>query len=306
MHFGPLAIGTAPLGGLYAPVDDDGALETLERAAAAGITHFDTAPHYGRGLAETRLGAFLATRPSDDPITVSTKVGRSVRATARRAPDDLFVGAPPGESVHEFSPRAIDRQLAESRARLGREHLDAVFVHDPDDHLDDALVTLEHLRTLQAAGDIDAVGVGTNSPAVVTHLLDRVQLDVVLLAGRITLLDRSGDQVAARCAAEDVSLVAAGVFQSGILAGDAAATIDYRPADAAGRARVAALAAVCAAHHTDLHTAASTHPRRIVGVTSTLIGVRSAAEVTAAVAAWQTDLPFDAWDAIDRVRGEFP
>lgn len=299
--FGPLAIGTAPLGGLYAPVTDDDARATLERAATGGITHFDTAPHYGRGLAERRLGTFLGTRRTDG-LTVSTKVGRHVRATARRAADDIFLGADPGESVFDFTPDGIAAQLEASRKRLGRDVLDVVFVHDPDDHLDAALDALEFLRSARDAGDIGAIGVGTNTVPVALALLDRTELDVVLLAGRITLLNRSGEAVAARCATDGVSLVAGGVFQSGILAGDPAATIDYRPVRPAERAQVTALARVCAAHGTDLLTAALTHPRRIAGVTSTLVGVRSAAEVDTALEAWHADLGDDVWQAIDTAR----
>ncbi|HTO01616.1 MAG TPA: aldo/keto reductase, partial [Microthrixaceae bacterium] len=137
---GRLSIGTAPLGGLYSAVSQADALATLEAAAVAGVTHFDTAPHYGRGLAEQRLGEFL--RRVDEPqrFSVSTKVGRRVHQTASRQSDDIFVGAPPGESVFDFAPSAIREELTESRTRLGREFIDVVLIHDPDNHLDEALM----------------------------------------------------------------------------------------------------------------------------------------------------------------------
>ncbi len=299
---GPLAIGTAPLGGLYAPVSDADAAGALQRAADSGITHFDTAPHYGRGLAEERLGAFLASVDHPERFTVSTKVGRDVVRTAERAAGDMFTGAPPGESVFDFSPTAIRRQLDASRARLGRDRIDLVLLHDPDDHLDAALAAAEGLASLRDTGRIGAIGVGTNSAGVADHLLDRVDLDAVLLAGRITLLETSGEATAARCARQGVLLLAAGVFQSGILAGEAGGTYDYGPAPEAIRDRVAQLGVVCDRFGVSLRTVAANHPRRITGVTTTLVGVRSAAEVADAVGDHDTTLPAELWDEIDTVR----
>jgi D-threo-aldose 1-dehydrogenase len=299
---GRLAVGTAPLGGLYASVSVGDSLATLETAAAGGVTHFDTAPHYGRGLAETRLGAFLAR--SNDParFTVSTKVGRWVHPTDRRGADDLFVGAPPGESVFDFSPPAVRAQLEASRARIGRDHIDVALVHDPDDHLDDALAAIEELAGQQRAGRIGSVGVGTNSARVVHHLLDRIHLDVVLLAGRITLLESSGEGVAARCVTDGVALYAAGVFQSGILAGGQLLTCDYAPASPETLERVAELRRVCERFGVALHTAALNHPRRFAGVRTTLVGVRSPAEVSAALDAITVELPDELWRQIDVLR----
>jgi D-threo-aldose 1-dehydrogenase len=302
---GPLAIGTAPLGGLYAPVSAEAAAATLDAAVAAGVTHFDTAPHYGRGLAEERLGALLSRTPHPERLTVSTKVGRRVRTTAVRRPDDLFVGAPPGESVFDFSPAGVRDVLDESRARLGRERIDVALVHDPDEHLDEALGAVEELQRQRAEGRVGAIGVGTNSAAVVHHLLDRVELDVVLLAGRITLLETSGEPVAARCAAADVALLAAGVLQSGVLAGGAGDTYDYLPAPREIRCRVAELHAVCEAHGATLLEVALAHPRRVAGVTSVLLGARSPAEVEAARDALNEELPADLWAAIDEIRSNW-
>lgn len=299
---GPLAIGTAPLGGLYAAVDDDLATATLQRAAAGGLTHFDTAPHYGRGLAEKRLGRFLATIPDPGRFTVSTKVGRDVHATRRRHPDDLFLGAEPGESVFDFSVPAIHRQLAASRARLGRDRIDLVLLHDPDDHLDAAHRAGEELIRLRDDGQIGGVGVGTNSATVADRLLDRLDLDAVLLAGRITLLQTRGEAVAARCAQRGVRFLAAGVFQSGILAGAGADTYDYAPAPPPIRERVRALGDLCARHGVALSTLAVAHPARVPGVHTTLVGVRSPGEVDAALDAQATVVDPTVWEAVDELR----
>jgi len=317
-------VGTAPLGGLYAAVGDAQARATLEAAAAGGGTHFDTAPHYGRGLAEERLGAFLAavrgTGPSGASLTVSTKVGRHVRPLGRRAAGDIFLGAPPGESVFDFSPAGVRAQLDASRARLRRDRIDVVLLHDPDDHLDEAPRAAEELARQRDQGAVGAIGVGTNRAPVAHHLLDRIDLDVVLLAGRMTLLDDSGGSVARRCARGGAMLLAAGVFQSGILAagegsgrgagagpGDAppTATYDYLPAPEPVRRRVAEMRAVCAEYGVTLHRAAINHPRRHPGVTTTLVGVRSPDEVAAALDAIDADLPGELWVALDRIRERY-
>lgn len=299
-QLGKLAIGTAALGGLYAVVSEEQSMATLVAAAEQGLTHFDTAPHYGRGLAERRLGAFLRKADPSGRLTVSTKVGRRVRELADRPGDDIFLGAPPGESIFDFTTRGIREELDESRRRLGRDFIDVVLVHDPDEHLDEALVAVEELQEQRTSGRIGAVGVGTNDASVVEHLLDRVALDVVMLAGRITLLEDSGEAVAARCDRDGVVLLAAGVLQSGILAGGD--TYDYLPAPAGIRDRVARLVRVCDAHGVALQQAAINHPRRVTGVTTTVIGVRSPAEVEAAVDAMAMDLPNDLWQRIDEIR----
>ena len=159
---------------------------------------------------------------------------------------------------------------------------------------------------MRDAGDIGAVGVGTNRADVAHHLLDRVGLDAVLLAGRITLLDATGELVAERCASDHVRLLAAGVFQSGILAGGAGTTVDYLPASATVRDLVNELAAVCRGHGISLHAAAINHPRRFPGVSSTLVGVRSPTEVAAAVEAITTELPPALWHDLDEVRSRWP
>ncbi|MGB3409779.1 MAG: aldo/keto reductase [Microthrixaceae bacterium] len=299
---GLLSVGTAPLGGLYSAVSEEAARATLAAAADCGMTHFDTAPHYGRGLAEARLGKFLAQFDQSQGFTVSTKVGRSIHRTGTRESGDIFGGAPPGGSRFDFAPEAIREQLDESRARLGREYIDVVLIHDPDDHLDEAVVAAGELQRQREAGLIGAIGVGTNSAEVAHHLLDRVPLDVVLLAGRITLLETSGESVAERCTRDDVILLAAGVFQSGILAGGADNHFDYQPAPERIIRQVEDLKGVCDDFSVSLQQVAINHPRRFTGVTSTVVGVRSPAEVTAAIAGISVDLPEGLWAAIDGVR----
>ena len=304
LGLGNLALGTAPLGGLYDTVTDAQATGTLECALSVGITHFDTAPHYGRGLAESRVGQFLRTLENPESVTVSTKVGRRVRELDIRPADDIFFGAPPGESVFDFSPEGILDELNESRIRLGRDHIDVALLHDPNDHLDEALAAAEVLIRQRDSGRVGAIGVGTNSASVAQHLMDRIDIDVVLLAGRITLLESSGESVAQHCADSGVALLAAGVFQSGILTG-ATDTYDYLPAPPHIRERVAQLQEVCQGHHVRLHQVAINHPRRIAGVSTTVVGARSPAEVNAAADAFASVLPDALWAEIDELRSTF-
>lgn len=304
VSFGTLGLGTAPLGGLYAAVDDATAMATLQTAADVGITHLDTAPHYGRGLAESRIGAFLATVDRPERFTVSTKVGRRIEATGHRENGDLFTGAPPGRSIFDFDPRAIRDGLEASRERLGRDELDLVLLHDPDEHLDEIHAAADELRTQQADGRIGAIGVGTNHAETAHAVLDRIPVDVVLLAGRITLLEHIGETVARRCADEGIPLLAGGVLQSGILAGDGSDTYDYAPAPEPIRRRVAELDRLCRSHGVPLQHAAVAHPLRVTGVTTVVVGARRPDEVTAAADALDRPIQKEVWADLDARRGE--
>jgi D-threo-aldose 1-dehydrogenase len=265
----PLGLGTAPLGGLFVAVDDETAAATVEAAWSVGIRHFDTAPLYGSGLAESRLGAALAGRPRDE-LTLSTKVGRSL---VPGEPDDHFVDAPPLEPVFDFSPAAVRRSLAESLERLQQHRVDIALLHDPEDHLDEARRAIDAAREL-----VPTVGVGTNVVATAQALVERGEVDVVLLAGRYTLLDRSaGDELLPLCAERGVPVHAAGVFNSGVLAGGT--TFDYAPAAPEVLARRDVLADVCARHGVPLAAAAIQFPLQHAAVQSVVVGARSPAEI---------------------------
>ena len=199
-------LGTAPLGGLYADVPSATAHATVEAAWALGIRSFDTAPLYGSGLAEQRLGEALAGRPRGE-YTVSTKVGRLLQPGK---PSPHFVGAPALEPVLDFSPEGVRRSLAESLERLQLDRIDIALLHDPEGHMDEARRALETVRELAPL-----VGVGTNVVETALALVDRAEVDVVLLAGRYTLLDRSAaNELLPLCVERGVPLIAAGVFNT--------------------------------------------------------------------------------------------
>jgi D-threo-aldose 1-dehydrogenase len=265
-----VGLGTAPLAGLFRETSEAVARGAIERAWELGIRYFDTAPLYGSGLAEARLGAALAGR-SRDQYSVSTKVGRLLRAGALNRD---FPGAGRLGPVFDFSRDGLRRSLDESLDRLRLDHVDAIFVHDPDDHLDQALDSIDALSGL-AAG----IGVGTNTVETALEFVRRGAVDRVLIAGRYTLLDRSAGQVLLPlCAERGISVTAAGVFNSGLLAGGN--TYDYRAAPPRVAARAAELAAACRRYQVPLAAVALQFTMRHPAVSRVLVGARSAAEVT--------------------------
>jgi D-threo-aldose 1-dehydrogenase len=299
-----LSLGTAPLGNLFAPVAEEDADATVRVALEAGLTYVDTAPHYGLGLAERRLGRLLAGRPRDS-FTLSTKVGRLVRplGPGETADPEGFADAPPARRVWDFSGDGVRRSLEESLDRLGLERVDIVLVHDPDDHERDAREqAFPALAELRDQGVVRAIGAGMNQAEMLTRFVRELDLDVVLVAGRYTLLDqRALAELLPACAARGTAVVVGGVFNSGLLADPRpGAAFDYAPAPPELVDRAVRLAEVCARHGTPLRAAALAFPFAHPAVTSVLVGARSAAEVKDAVACFEWPVPDALWaDLVD-------
>ena len=176
-----VGFGTAPLGGFRVPVTEDDAAAAVEAALEVGYRYFDTAPLYGYGLAERRLGSALAGR--DAGVQVSTKVGRLIDEDAPRPPDDLFAGDR-GAATFDFSADGVRRSLEASFERMGRTYVDAAFIHDPDDHARQALTeAYPALERLRAEGAVGAIGVGMNRPGLPTRFVTETDIDMVLIAG---------------------------------------------------------------------------------------------------------------------------
>lgn len=298
-----LAFGGAGIGNLYAPVTDEAAAATVGAAWEAGIRCFDTAPHYGLGLSERRLGQALAGRPREE-YTLSTKVGRLLEPLARCLGDDLANGfAVPAthRRVWDFSADGVLRGIDTSLRRLGVDHIDIVYLHDPDEHLDQALREgYPALERLRAEGVIGAVGAGMNQTAALTRFIRETDIDVVLLAGRYTLLDQEAlAGLLPAAAARNTSVVVGGVFNSGLLANPRpGATYDYTPAPAALLARALDLQTVTERHGVALRAAALRFPFGHPGVASVLVGARSADEVRDAVALFGRPVPDALWDEL--------
>jgi len=288
---GRLGLGTAPLAGLYRAVDDETAHAVVLRAWELGIRNFDTAPLYGSGLAEQRLGAALRDRPRD-AFTVSTKVGRLLRPGE---PASSWQGAPPLEAYFDFSYEAALRSLEGSIERLGLDGVDIALVHDPDDHYHEALAgAYRALARLRDEGVVHAIGVGMNRCELLCRFAREADPDCLLVAGRYTLLDRSADEeLLPLCAERGITVIAGGVFNSGVLAdGD---TYDYAEAPPAVRERATELREICARHDVPLAAAAVQFPLRNPAVAAVLVGCRTTHEVEEDVRLFELDLPQELW-----------
>ena len=306
-----LVLGTGPLGNMWTAVTDDEAVAAVDAAWDAGVRAFDTAPHYGIGVAERRLGAALRDRPREE-LTLSTKVGRLLRPVD--APGDAHDGdfrvPRTHERVWDFSADGVRRSLEESLDRLGLDRVDVVLLHDPDaledgrDHMDAAIdEAFPALAALRDSGVVRAIGAGLNRPGPMARLVRETDLDVVLLAGRYTLLDQSGaDEVFPLCAERGVPVLAAAPFNSGLLAQDdpgAAGTYDYAPPadDVLGRAR--RIAAVCREHGVELPQAALHLPLRHPAVAALVVGLQTADQVRAAVDRLARPVPDELWTDLE-------
>ena len=290
------ALGTAPLGGLYEPVGEADARATVDEAWRLGVRSFDTAPHYGAGVAEQRLGAALRGRPRSE-FVLSTKVGRLLVEPGTPAPS-MFAEDSGLERRFDFSADGVRRSLEDSLVRLGLDRADIVLVHDPDDHLDEAIASaLPALAALRDEGLIGAIGAGMNTVAPLVRIVREADVDCILLAGRHTLLDHSASaELLPRCVERGVSVIAAGVLNSGIL-GDPrdGATFDYEPASAARLEQARRIGAVCERHGVSLPVAATAFPLRHPAVACVLVGARSPDEVAADVEAMQRAIPDALW-----------
>lgn len=299
---GRLGLGGAALGNLYDAVPESAAEETVDAAWERGIRLFDTAPLYGHGLSESRLGRALTAFPRDETI-ISTKVGRILVPDTDGAVDDtIFADVPPVRPEFDFSAAGVEASLTASMERLRTDRFDVVHVHDPDDHLDIAVSeTYPALARWRDDGVVGAIGLGTNLASVADYVLDAVaagtvSLDWLLLAGRYTLLDRSGADVLDRCADLGVQVIAAGVFNSGLLADPSDdAHFHYAPAPADIVAEARRLADVCTRHEVPLAAAALQFAARHPAVTTVLPGARSATEIDEDVDLFERDLPEELW-----------
>lgn len=297
-----LSLGGAAIGNLFAEVSDDDAGDAVDAAWAGGIRAFDTAPHYGLGLSERRLGQALRHRPREEYV-IATKVGRLLQPTSPPYGRDTQGFAVPADHIRrfDFSADGVKRSLEASLRRLGLDRVDIVLIHDPDNHGEQAIrEAYPALEQLRSEGCVRAVGVGMNQNEMLTRFIMQTDIDVVLVAGRYTLLDRSAaDTLLPAAQACNVSVITGGVFNSGLLAAPSpAATYDYRAAPAELISQARELEGICARFGIPLRAAAMRFPLRHPAVASVLIGARTAAEVTDAIRLRQPDIPASLWDAL--------
>lgn len=301
-----LGFGGASVGNLYQATSDDDSAATIDAAWAAGVRFFDTAPHYGLGLSERRLGAYLAARPRDE-FVLSTKIGRLLEPNPAPTGSDLPTGGfdVPDDLVRrfDFSRDAVLRSLEASLGRLRTDRVDMVFVHDADDHVETAIrEAIPALLELREQGVIRAVGVGMNQWQAPLRMIRETDLDVVMLAGRWTLLDRSGAPLLAECAQRGVSVVAAAPFNSGLLARDRPAPdshFNYGPVPAEILARTNALADVCERNGTSLPAAALQFPLRSPQLAAVVAGMQTVDQVNETISRLAATIDDATWAALD-------
>ncbi len=303
-----LGLGGAPLGNLYAELDEAVALDTVRAGLTAGVGYFDTAPQYGHGVSEHRFGHVLRDVPRDS-FVLSTKVGRLLRPWrgAAQVPS-VFRRTQPFEIVHDYSYDATMRSLEDSYNRLGMSRIDIALIHDVDvrhqsenyDRCFDQAINgaVRALQELKAAGVIGAIGIGVNEIAPCIRFAEAVTLDAYMLAGRFTLLEQSGlTQLFGLATGQGFSLIIAGPYNSGILATGASdgAKYDYRNAPDEVLARVRALDAVCTGHGVPLGAVALQFALLQASVCSVVTGAVTAAEIGKNARLIVTDIPGALW-----------
>jgi D-threo-aldose 1-dehydrogenase len=302
----PLSFGGAPIGNLYRGVDEEVAAEAIERAWHLKVRHFDSAPYYGYGLSELRLGKVLSGLPRDS-FTLSTKVGRLIEDASGNAGHDGF--AVDGKrAIFDYSRDGILRSVEASLKRLQTDRIDILLLHDIGElthgarhpailrqALAEGLPAMAELRT---QGVCRAIGIGVNEEAVCLQVMPRFRLDVIMLAGRYTLFEQQhSEQVMAMAQQQRVAILAAGPYNSGLLGASGAPghNYDYAPASESVRARAQQFYDICEAAGVDVGAAALQFPLAHPAVATVVCGLRSADEVAVSVQRMEQHIPADLW-----------
>jgi D-threo-aldose 1-dehydrogenase len=306
-----LGFGAAPLGGLYTEVSEEDAEAAIGAALAGGVTYFDTAPLYGHGLSEHRLGRVLRRIPRDR-FVLSTKVGRLLRpTTAAPRLDGLFAAPLPFDYVYDYSRDGARRSVEDSLQRLGLARVDVALIHDVVPRWHGAEYERRFRESMEGAypaladlrrdGVVQAIGVGVKDWDVCLRYLWAGDFDCVMLAGQYTLLCQDAfPELLSHCARAEVSVLVAAPFNSGILATGAGpgARYFYQPAPPEILARAGRLEAVCRRHGVPLTAAALQFPLAHPAVATVVAGARSRAEVEANVRLLRLPIPPGFWQEL--------
>ena len=296
-----LSLGTAPLAGLFKSVDVSDSDQLIHTALDNGMNYFDTAPLYGHGLAEERLGRIL--RTVTKPFVLETKVGRVLNWVEKADPVPWFPDADPHmQPVFDYSADGIKRSLDESLKRLGVDHIDIALMHEAENYIPQAINTAYPvLADLKRQGIIKAVGIGINFCDAAVEIMKSVDLDIVLLAGRYTLLDQSAQNKLLPYALErKVDITIGGVFNSGVLADPKpGATFEYLPASDEIIKKAQDIGAFLKKLGIPLTAAALQFPLRHPAVTSVLTGSRNSRELLANMTDFDLELPEDIWNQLE-------
>jgi len=299
-----LGFGAAPIGNLHQAITDEEAAGAVHAAWDAGVRYFDTAPHYGLGLSERRLGEALRHHPRDEYV-VSTKVGRLLEphdTPGARDPEGFVVRAT-HRRVRDYSRDGVLRSIEASLQRLGLDRIDLVLIHDPDDHprqaLEEAAPTLSELRS---SGVIRGYGAGMNQVPMLTRFVCESDADVVMLAGRYTVLEQTAvHDLLPAALRRGIGVINAGVFNSGLLSQprpEPSSTYDYAPAPRLLVERATRIALVCECFGVDLPTAALAFAARHPAIVSVVVGLRTQAQTRETIARWALPVPDGLWTAL--------
>jgi D-threo-aldose 1-dehydrogenase len=317
LSLSPLGLGCAQLGNLYHAISDETAAATVRRAWDEGVRYFDTAPHYGLGLSETRLGAALRSYPRDEYV-LSTKVGRVIHAMrpGERHPADFRDNGLPGFAAEfDYTYDGVMRSLEHSHLRLGLARIDIALIHDVDfwttkdrGVLEERFKTVmdggfKALDELRKAGVIGAIGVGINESDTSLRFIQAGDFDCMLLAGRYTLLEQGGlEAFLPECVKRNVSVILGGPYNSGILTGGVtnSATHDYVQAPTPLIDKARKIEAVCKRHGVELGAAAMQFPLFHPALCAVIPGALSATEVKQNAGRLSAKIPTELWSELKR------
>ncbi|KAF1711574.1 aldo/keto reductase [Pseudoxanthomonas sacheonensis] len=305
-----LGFGAAPIGNLYTEVTNDEAMRAIGAALEKGIRYFDTAPYYGYGLSESRLGQGLKGVPRET-VRISTKVGRRIYEDASRKPGQEGFAVAGYKAEFDYSRDGVMRSFESSLRRLGTDRVDILLLHDigrlthGDNHpvmlrqaLDEALPAMAELKSSGACG---AIGIGVNEEDIAVELMPLFPLDCVMLAGRYTLLEQHASQrIMQEAQARNIGILAAGPYSSGLM-GDARApgsTYDYAPVAPEVLQRARRIYAICAEHGVDVGAAALRFPLAHPAVASVVAGMRNAEEAISASLRYRAEVPAEFWQQL--------
>ena len=306
-YISKLALGTAPLGGLFTAVSDEQGQATILAALDSGINFIDTAPLYGHGNAERMVGSALT--KTNKEYVISTKVGRVLK---KFAPEEIagkvdglaaFIGVDPTIfPVFDFSRDGILRSIQESLERLNISSIDIALIHDADDRIDEAIKnSYPVLDELRSQGVIKGIGVGMNICSYATKAVKEMDLDVILIAGRYSLLDQSAQEVLFKeCLKKQTGVMVGGVYNSGVLANPTPeSTYNYVPVTPEILSKVKQIQALLLDFDISLTAAAIQFPLRHPAVTCVLTGSRSVTELNANIKDFDQTIPDAAWKALE-------
>ena len=306
-YISKLALGTAPLGGLFTAVSDEQGQATVLAALDSGINFIDTAPLYGHGNAERMIGSAL--NKTNKEYVISTKVGRVLE---KFAPEEIagkvdglaaFIGVDPTIfPVFDFSRDGIIRSIQESLERLNISSIDIALIHDADDRIDEAIKnSYPVLDELRSQGVIKGIGVGMNICSYATKAVKEMDLDVILIAGRYSLLDQSAQEVLFKeCLKKQTGVMVGGVYNSGVLANPVPeSTYNYLPVTPEILSKVKQIQALLLDFNISLTAAAIQFPLRHPAVTCVLTGSRSVTELNANIKDFDQTIPDAAWKALE-------